>query len=110
MGVSLYESRGPGWEPGTDVAEDLLFDLLENPRARTLLTVVGEAPMTVNEIAARTDIPVSTIYRQLGELADAGLVEKSIRLDPNGQHSTQYARRVSDISISIADGFAVQVA
>jgi predicted transcriptional regulator len=51
----------------------------------------------------------STLYRQLGELLEAGLVEKTVRLDRGGHHAVQYGRAVSDISVSLDDGLAVSV-
>lgn len=110
MSFSQTVPKMDGWDIGLDVDESQLFEVLQNARCRRLLGTIGEQPLTVNEIAAKVDIPVSTLYRQLGELVDVGLVEKSIRLDPSGQHATQYANRVTDISISVRDGFSVTVA
>lgn len=110
MAYSQTVSKSDHWDLKVEVDEADLFEVLQNARCRRLLGTIGDQPLTVNEIAAKVDIPVSTLYRQLGELVDVGLVEKSIRLDPSGQHATQYATCVSDISISVRDGFAVTVA
>lgn len=94
-----------------DVDTDHLFDVLETPSARRILATMDEEPVTARELASECDIPDSTMYRQLAELIDARLVEKSMRLDANGHHASQYERTVSDISIALdADrGFCVSL-
>lgn len=93
--------HGGRWEPAVDSDPDRLFGVLENPRARTILSAMDDTPVTASELADRCGIPNSTMYRQLGELVDAGLVRKSVRLDRSGHHASEFSRAVSDISISL---------
>lgn len=82
---------------------------LDSRRSRDLLGLLGERAMTASEMAARTDIPRSSLYRYLNGLVEAGLVEESIRLDRSGGHETQYARLADGVVISMSDdgGFSV---
>jgi DNA-binding transcriptional ArsR family regulator len=90
-------------------AADRLFDVLENPHARSILAVMGSEPVTAGELSRLCGLASSTLYRQLGELLEAGLVEKTVRLDRGGHHASQYSRTVSDVSISLEDGLVVSL-
>lgn len=109
MSISQTLSKSEPWDVGVDLDETRLFEALQNARCRLLLGAIGEQPLTVAEIASTVEIPVSTLYRQLGELVETGILQKSIRLDPNGQHATQYANHATDITIDLSDGFTVTV-
>lgn len=107
--MSIESRHADHWELSGVSDPERLFDVLENPRARDILTSMSDTPVTASELGGRLGIANSTMYRQLGELVDAGLVEKSVRLDPTGHHASQFSRSVSDISISLDDDTGVLV-
>lgn len=88
-----------------------LLGILENETARSILGSMGDRSVTAGELAERCPVPPSTMYRQLGELTDVGLVRTSVRIAPSGHHATEYSRAVSDITISLGrdDGVRVDV-
>jgi Fur family ferric uptake transcriptional regulator len=51
-------------------------ELRLTPNRRAILAVLEHAdrPLTTEEVAARSAVPTSTVYRNLAELADAGVV------------------------------------
>jgi len=79
-----------------------VLDTLDNPSCRRILECLGTEPATASELALRCDIPLSTLYRHLRELAETPLVEKTLRLDASGRHAAQYARTVTDVVISLS--------
>lgn len=101
----------PSAAPTDGVDPDRLFGVLETASARRILAAMGDDPVTASELASECGIANSTMYRQLGELIDARLVSKSVRLDQRGHHASQYERAVSDISISLDEdrGFCVSL-
>jgi DNA-binding transcriptional ArsR family regulator len=86
-----------------------LFSLLDNDGVRAVLSALGDAPSTAGELADRCEIPQSSLYRYLGELAETHLVSESVRLDPNGKHSAEYSLAVNDLAISISPEFGFDV-
>ncbi|MFB6106279.1 MAG: helix-turn-helix domain-containing protein [Halobacteriaceae archaeon] len=107
MSPALARTRRPDRAPDIDPAT--LIDLLDNESTRRILSALGTDPLTARELASRTDLPLSTLYRRLGELKTTCLVEESLRLNPGGQHAAQYARGPCDVVITIDDGVTVRV-
>lgn len=78
-----------------------VLDVLDKPACRAILSSLGRTPRTAKELEAESDVPLSTIYRCLDELADAALLEETVRMTGCGRHPSQYARRVSDVVVSL---------
>jgi Fur family ferric uptake transcriptional regulator len=55
-----------------------LREMRLTPHRRAVLAVLehGHRPLTTDEVAAASGVPVSTVYRILAELADAGVVAR----------------------------------
>lgn len=86
-----------------------VLDILDAQRYRALLGTLGEGSFTASELAERLDIPRSTLYRYLNRLVGVGLVEESLRLNPNGHPRNEYARRVTDVVVSLSDDDGLSV-
>lgn len=59
------------------------------------------SPKTVSELAECTGLSLSTAYRKIDQLTEAGLLDMSIRLTPHGHHPTEYQRAVEEIDIYV---------
>lgn len=79
-----------------------VLSAVADPDCRTILAAV-EDRMTASEIAARTDIPRSTVYRKLDRLQEAGLVETTCRFETAGKHPTEYLRSFDRLQLAIHD-------
>lgn len=88
-----------------------VLNVLEDPDCRTILEATGDDARSASELKDRCDIPLSTIYRKLDLLADAGLLEESTRIRRSGKHTSEYERRVEKVEVSIATdgGFELNV-
>ncbi len=55
---------------------------------RTVLAVLesGDRPLTTDEVAAASGVPVSTVYRNLAELVDAGIVVRVAGVGGGDRH------------------------
>lgn len=83
-----------------DEAEPLL-GALKDGDCRAILTATGEDSLSAAELSEACDLPLSTTYRKVDMLAEAGLLEEQIRLSTSGKHTSEYRRRVEDIRLSI---------
>ncbi|CCQ37906.1 HTH domain protein [Natronomonas moolapensis 8.8.11] len=76
---------------------------LEDPDCRALLEATAEEALTAGELIERCGVPRSTTYRKLERLTEAGLLEESIRISPDGKHANEYRRTFDDVTISLDD-------
>jgi len=83
-----------------DEAEPLL-GALEDGDCRAILDATGEEALSASELSESCELPLSTTYRKVDMLTEAGLLEEQIRLCTSGKHTSEYALRVEDIHLSI---------
>jgi len=82
-----------------DDAESLL-SALEDEDCRAILDATAAEPHSASELSDTCDLPLSTAYRKLDMLTEAGLLEEQIRLSTTGKHTSEYSLRVEDIHLS----------
>jgi DNA-binding transcriptional ArsR family regulator len=87
---------------------ETILDALHDEDCRTIVSHLTE-PMTADTIAERTDIPLSTTYRKLDVLTEAGLVAEGVELRSDGQHASQYMVAFDEVSIELTDEMALEV-
>ena len=80
-----------------------VLDALDDPDCREIVSVLDE-PMTASEIADESDIPLSTTYRKLDLLKDAGLLFEGTEIRPDGQHASTYEVDFEEVVISLTEG------
>ncbi len=95
-------------EPASDVqaivaesAVHQLLDALDDADCRAILGATREEALTANEISEVRDLPLSTTYRKLRLLTEAGLLEERTRIRQSGKHASEYIRSVDDVVISL---------
>lgn len=82
-----------------------LLDLLEDPYCRAILEATSSESLTAREVADRVEFPLSTTYRKLHALSDAGLLAERVRLRDVGRNPSEYVRAVENVVLSLeADG------
>ena len=88
-----------------------LFDVLGDEDCRAILLATGDEALSASELSEACDLPLSTTYRKLDRLTDAGLLVEGIRLRRSGKHTSEYVRSVDDVHVSIDTdgGFALTV-
>lgn len=93
-----------------DAAPDLqeVLDALDDPNCRKIMTRL-DAPLTAREIAAETEIPLSTVYRKLDLLTDASIVEERTEIRPDGHHTTRYDLTFAAVTIALDEDGAFDV-
>jgi DNA-binding transcriptional ArsR family regulator len=86
-----------------DAEEDggLLLEVLSDADSRSILRATGEEALSASEISEACDLPLSTTYRKLERMSEAGLLAEGIRLRRSGKHTSEYVRRVDDVCVSL---------
>ena len=78
-----------------------LLDALDDADCRAILDATREEALTAKEVSEAHDLPLSTTYRKLDLLTEAGLLEERTRIRQSGKHASEYARLVDDVVISL---------
>jgi len=79
-----------------------LLDALHDEDCRKIVAVLSE-PMTADEVADTTEIPLSTTYRKLDKLTEASLVEEGVEIRPDGQHASRYVVAFEEVSFALSE-------
>jgi predicted transcriptional regulator len=89
-----------------DGAEEIQYvlDALDDADCRAILEATSEDALSANEVSDACDLPLSTTYRKLELLTDAGLLEERTRICTTGKHSGEYVRTVEDVVVSLGTG------
>nr|WP_049890619.1 helix-turn-helix domain-containing protein [Halogeometricum borinquense] len=83
-----------------DAVQDLL-DAFNDAGCRAILDATSGEALSASEVSEACDLPLSTTYRKLDQLTDAGLLEERTRIRRSGKHASEYARLVEDMVISL---------
>jgi predicted transcriptional regulator len=90
------------------VSEDVdlatVVSLLDDEHARTILTATSTTAMSATELAEHCEGSLSTVYRRLESLHDAGLVVEGTRPRPDGNHDTVYSAELEEFAVTLSDG------
>ena len=73
---------------------------LDDADCREIIEIL-EAPKTVPEIAEAADLPLSTTYRKLDRLTEAGLASETVGVRQGRHHKSRYVANFDRIGISL---------
>lgn len=83
-----------------DCDSQAVLELLGNEDTQRMVEC-ADTPLTAAEFAERCGLALSTAYRKIDQLTEAGLLEESLRLTSNGHHPTQYQRAIDGVAVSV---------
>lgn len=92
-----------------DVDSIAVLDALHDAVGRRILTACDGTPRTAQECADVCDVPLSTVYRKLGTLTDAGLLTEQVRIDAEHNFPREFETCFETLSVSVAGGDDVTV-
>lgn len=105
-----FEVTGRDERQRIAIAESDLLAVLTDEKCRGVLRALEADSLTVTELNDELGVPVSTLYRKVDRLVEAGLVEEHTRFRADGNHKSEYVRTVSSVSIDVdLDGLEVSV-
>lgn len=88
---------------------EAVFGALEDADCREILAATSDESLTANEVSEQCDLALSTAYRKLELLTDAGLLDEQLRLARSGKHTSEYARSIDDIHVSIEGDISLAI-
>ena len=89
---------------------DELLGLLGDEYTYEVFEAVVERPRTGRELVEATDASKPTVYRRLGDLEEAGLVEATMQIAADGNHRKRFHAVVSSMAVRFdADGFSARL-
>jgi predicted transcriptional regulator len=106
------ERETSGVETLTDAERvQSVMDVLTDADCRALLAATTDEALTARELSEAVDLPLSTAYRKIDCLTEAGLLAEQTRLAASGSHPSEYHRTVDDVVVSVGaeDGAALTV-
>lgn len=88
-----------------------VLEVLGDRTSRRLLWLLGEAggALTARELADVCDASLTSVYRKLDRLTEAGLVEEEAEVDPDGHRRSRYRPVVDQIEIGLGADEGVEV-
>lgn len=89
-------------------AFECVISALDDGACREIIAALEE-PMTVRDIAEATDRPLSTTYRKLDCLTEAGLVEETTGVRQGRHRKSRYVANLDRISIGLDEDNELQV-
>jgi DNA-binding transcriptional ArsR family regulator len=93
-----------------DDAVQAVLHALQDDDCRAVLDATDEEPLSASELAEACELPLSTTYRKLDELTEAGLLAERTRLCPGGKHASEYVRLVDEVLVDADAGFELTIA
>ncbi|MFC3959352.1 ArsR/SmtB family transcription factor [Halovivax cerinus] len=94
-------------EPTYDV--DDVVGAFDDPACRQVLEATSDEARSAKEIAESADLALSTTYRKLDQLSDAGLLEEGLRIRRSGNHTAEYAARLDEFVLTVSPEDGVQL-
>ncbi|KAB1186713.1 MULTISPECIES: helix-turn-helix domain-containing protein [Haloferax] len=87
-----------------DVADtSVVLSALSDDDNRRLLAACDDAPRTAQECAEVCDIPLSSVYRKLGQLSEASLLDEGRRIQTAAHHPREFSTRFDTLSFSFGE-------
>jgi predicted transcriptional regulator len=86
-----------------------LLEALDDADCRDILDATGNDALSASEVSERCDLPLSTTYRKLEILDDAGLLVERTRINHTGKHVSEYVRAIDDVTVSVDSKAGIQI-
>jgi predicted transcriptional regulator len=86
-------------------AEGVLFDLLADEYARTILVATSREAMSAKTLSERYEMSLPTVYRRVERLTEFDFLVERTEIDPSGgHHHSVYEANLEHIGIDLLDG------
>lgn len=92
-------------ETPSEISGEQLLELLGDEYTRRVFSAIATEPRTGRELMDATGVSKATVYRRVNDLKDAGLIEATLVIDPNGHHHERYHAVLERAELSCLEGF-----
>jgi predicted transcriptional regulator len=80
-----------------------ILGALEDAGCRQILEATTDDPLTASELADRCRLPLSTCYRKVHALTEAGLLRERTRSPRSGKKTKEYSHSIHSVTIPVGD-------
>ena len=89
--TSLPDSRDSTEQPTPESVDvECFLEVITDKYAREILTALVDRPTAAATLADELGASRPTVYRRLNSLEEAGLIESTVALDPDGHHRKRF--------------------
>lgn len=93
-------------EPVSCRAPEKVLNAMSDPHSRAILAVTAKDPVAVDEIVEHCSMSTATAYRKVNRLVEAGLLEETVCVRPEGTNFRKFALRIETVHVTLTeDGF-----
>ena len=102
--LTYSETRMKSGPPGArdEPDRETVLAALKDGDCRAIIESLTE-PRTAREISETCDIPLSTTYRKVNKLTEAGLLDERIDIKAGGKHTNQYRVAFDHVDIFLTE-------
>lgn len=88
---------------------EAILGALKDEDCRAILAATSDGTRTANELSESCDLALSTAYRKLDQLTETGLLDEQLRISRNGKHTSEYARSIENLHVSMGTDIELSV-
>ncbi len=88
----------------TERSPEEILDLFGDGRARRILLLTSDSPMSATALADELDVSRPTVYRRVNTLVKYGLLREDFEIDTDGHHYRTFEAVLNEITFRIEDG------
>lgn len=100
-GYSSIEPRSVQGDEMNPVQSAVVLHHLNDEVNRCFLELLSHKWRTAQELTAICETPISTTYRKLNDLEDAGLLKQRIRVSDDGKHPEEFRSRSMELTFRV---------
>lgn len=83
---------------------EAVLEILNDSDCRAILAATSEEARSATELSECCELPLSTAYRKLDRLTEAGVLVERTRVRLSGKHASEYRRAVEGVRVTISEG------
>ena len=101
----LSPPPSPANGAGSIGKNERILQVLSDPAARQILSLLNDDPHSVQELQASNHLPQSSLYRKLHELQELGLVAvQNTALTSDGKRVDMFRSRIEEVRVEMRGG------
>lgn len=89
------------YQAGKEPELSTVFAALNDEQSLEILKALQKRSLTAKELNEEVSVPMSSLYRKLDVLCDAGLLETNIEIRPAGKNANRYSVAMNSITIDL---------
>lgn len=78
-----------------------VFAALDDEQSMEIINMLQNRSLTAKELNEEVSVPMSSLYRKLDVLVNAGLLETNIEIRPAGKNANKYSVAMESITIDL---------